>query len=471
MSRRCALSLALVVLAAGPLAASTGAGRTNPSNALAASATLREYEARYGAAYALHTPSYARQTGLACSACHTHYPELTAMGRQFKLNGYVFRRGSDSLQGRSAGGQQNMLLGLVTPLSFMLQTSYTATSKAQPGTQNGTVFFPDQLSIFTGGEITPHVGGFLQITFDPQSGSLGVDNADFRFANHTVAFGRPTIYGLSLNNNPTVQDVWNSTPAWGFPYASSSAAPAPASATLIDGSLGGQVAGLTAYTMWGEHLYLEAGAYRAAPLGIQRPLLLDAAAEGQIQGFAPYWRVAVPMNFGQHYLSVGAYGMSARQFPGDFTLPTTRTTDVALDVSYMVPVGNNSFTVDGTWIHESQHNRPGALNVDNTLKTLRFAAMFHVGQRWAFTLAPFSTTGTVDAGLYAPDPTSINGSRTGSPASSGVIAEADLMPWQNLRLQAQYVAYSKFNGASSNYDNGRNAADNNTLYLITWLLF
>jgi hypothetical protein len=46
------------------------------------------------------------------------------------------------------------------------------------------------------------------------------------------------------------------------------------------------------------------------------------------------------------------------------------------------------------------------------------------------------------------------------------------MPWQNLRLQAQYVAYSKFNGATTNYDgSGRNASDNNTLYLITWLLF
>src|SRR5258708_1597705 len=98
MVRRCVPSLALVLFAAVPLAASTSAGRAHSSNALAASELLRAYEARYGAAYALHTPSFARQTGLACSACHTHYPELTAMGRQFKLNGYVLRRGSDSLQ-------------------------------------------------------------------------------------------------------------------------------------------------------------------------------------------------------------------------------------------------------------------------------------------------------------------------------------------------------------------------------------
>jgi hypothetical protein len=34
------------------------------------------------------------------------------------------------------------------------------------------------------------------------------------------------------------------------------------------------------------------------------------------------------------------------------------------------------------------------------------------------------------------------------------------------------VAYSKFNGASRNYDAaGRNASDNNTFYLFAWLAF
>ena len=40
-------------------------------------------------AYAL--PSFARQTGMPCSQCHTvsFGPALTPYGRQFKLNGYV----------------------------------------------------------------------------------------------------------------------------------------------------------------------------------------------------------------------------------------------------------------------------------------------------------------------------------------------------------------------------------------------
>ena len=34
-------------------------------------------------------PSFARQTGMSCVACHTSFPELTPFGREFKLNGYT----------------------------------------------------------------------------------------------------------------------------------------------------------------------------------------------------------------------------------------------------------------------------------------------------------------------------------------------------------------------------------------------
>ena len=34
-------------------------------------------------------PSYARQTGMSCTACHYSFPELNAFGRQFKMNGYT----------------------------------------------------------------------------------------------------------------------------------------------------------------------------------------------------------------------------------------------------------------------------------------------------------------------------------------------------------------------------------------------
>jgi hypothetical protein len=55
------------------------------------------------------------------------------------------------------------------------------------------------------------------------------------------------VYGTSLNNNPTVNDVWNSTPAWGYPYVASQVAPTPAATTLVEGPLAQQVLGLNPY--------------------------------------------------------------------------------------------------------------------------------------------------------------------------------------------------------------------------------
>lgn len=45
-------------------------------------------------------------------------------------------------------------------------------------------------------------------------------------------------------------------------------------------------------------------------------------------------------------------------------------------------------------------------------------------------------------------------------------------PVANLRLGAQYTMYTKYNGAKTDYDgNGRNAKDNNTLFLFAWTSF
>src|SRR6266566_8065373 len=93
------------------------------------------------AADGLRVPLFARQTNRMCSACHltAHYPELTEMGRTFKLNAYRLTK-VDSLLGdieeNTAGGRSELLLNLANSLGFMLQTSFTGTKTSQPGTQN-----------------------------------------------------------------------------------------------------------------------------------------------------------------------------------------------------------------------------------------------------------------------------------------------------------------------------------------------
>jgi hypothetical protein len=53
------------------------------------------------------------------------------------------------------------------------------------------------------------------------------------------------------------------------------------------------------------------------------------------------------------------------------------------------------------------------------------------------------------------------------------MGEFTVNAWQNTRVSLQYIRYSRFNGASDAYDvvGGRNASDNNTLYLYTWVVF
>ena len=69
-------------------------------------------------------PSFARQTGMACEACHTVFPELTHFGRMFKANGYTL----DNLkQVRDIDATKQEMLSLATlpPLAAMIQVSDT----------------------------------------------------------------------------------------------------------------------------------------------------------------------------------------------------------------------------------------------------------------------------------------------------------------------------------------------------------
>jgi len=98
------------------------------------------------------------------------------------------------------------------------------------------------------------------------------------------------------------------------------------------------------------------------------------------------------------------------------------------------------------------------------------AVQYYYKRKIGGSLGFFNVTGSTDAGLYAAAP--VSGSASNDPGSRGYVFEADYLPFLNVKLSLQYVLYSKFNGGSSNYDgSGRNASDNNTLYLLGWFNF
>lgn len=417
-------------------------------------------------------PSYSRQTGLACSVCHTSFPQLTAFGRMFKMNGYTMP-GGETVKATNKSDETTLQIGRIFPLSFMAQSSISWTNARVPDTQNGDVAFPQEMSLFVGGEITPKIGTFVQVTYAPEDGSFGLDNAELRFADQTSLGDKKLVYGLTLNNNPTMEDVWNSTPAWSFPYASSEVAPGPGAGTLVDGGLAQQVAGLGAYGMWNDVLYAQAAVYRSAQQGADQPP--GAGSSGVVDGVAPYWRLALQHSWGLNYAELGTYGLHARLFPEGVQGATDRFTDLAADAEYQRQVGGGWITAYGTWIHE-RRNLQGTLTGEpidlqkSSLDSYRLNAGYHMVPGVGFTAGFFATTGDANSALYGPDP--VEGSRTGSPDSDGLIGQLDFQPWLNTRIALQYTLYTKFNGATDNYDGfGRSASDNNTLYLLTWLVF
>ena len=464
----------------------------------AAAATLIALVALLATPTAWAVPSFARQTGMACEACHTVFPELTHFGRMFKANGYNIDN-LKPVRGITATKQEMLALSGLPPISLMVQVSQTELSKDLPegvngdgvnlGTsQNGTVAFPQQISLFYAGKIAPGVGSFIQLTYGNDSGSVGIDNVDLRWAdNRVLADDHSLVYGITANNNPTVQDLWNSTPAFGYPYASSNAAVPPIAGTQIDGALGQDVAGLSAYVMWNEALYAEFGFYRSAKQGGANTITgeagpLDGGYSNVLSGAAPYYRLAYEYQWGRNSLSAGVYGATFKLLPGaddngphPLSGPYNEFKDNALDFQYQYIGERHLFTMAGTRIKEdmtlnASYANGGSENLSNNLTTSRLAATYYYQRKYGGTLGYFSTTGSHDAGLYPlGDPPGVVTSGNGMPDTKGWSAELDYMPWLNTRLSVQATQYSRFNGASSNYDGfGRSASDNNTLYFLVW---
>jgi hypothetical protein len=422
----------------------------------------------FDSAHAL--PSFARQTGLDCTACHTMFPELTQTGRAFKLRGYTM-----------GGGTSKMPI----PLSAMVMADTTKSSDATGMPKDSKLVIP-QISLFYGGKIIDRLGAFVQVTYDgtelPDNKDIAhhvaMDNMDIRYADALSLGGKELVYGLTANNNPTMSDLWNSTPVWGFPYASSAIANTPSAATLIDGGLGQKVGGIGAYAMWNDLLYIEAAIYGSAKrggvmgvFGWKNPDLEGDAAV--LDGTAPYARVALEHTFGNHDIMVGGYGMTAKINPALITNTSgerDKYYDRALDAEYQYTGGSSIVTATATRIWEEQHLDAsaaiGAADKSNhTLDTTKAKVSYYYDQKYGATLGYFATSGTTDAAEYGTYGTL-------PPDSEGEIAEIDYVPWRYLKLSLQYTMYSKFDGARKNYDGaGRNASDNDNIYALAWLAF
>ncbi|MDD5273616.1 MAG: cytochrome C [Methylovulum sp.] len=417
-------------------------------------------------------PSFTRQTGAACSQCHTQSfgPNLTPFGRDFKLGGYT-------LTGGSGPGAK------LPPISAMVVGSLTHTDKSQdtanlqPGYSKNDNFTFDEASLFYAGRIFDKVGAFSQFTYDGYADGVAWDNADFRFADQAEIADTPVTYGISLNNSPTVQDLWNTTPAWGFPYTGSGVQPGIATAALIDGGLGtSQVGGATAYTMINNLVYLEVGAYDSFSRDVQRGLA-GALSDSFIKlaGPAPYWRTALQYDTKGHFFAIGHYGMSADvSLPnsfGDASNGADHYTDVAFDATYQYMANpKHIFEVKTTYIYEDQNlsvSRSGGSR-NTGLHTFKFNTAYTFDQTYGVTFAYNKLTGSSNSNVY-PDFASYQPNSEYYTAELVYVpfgkANSLMNPWLNIRTSLQYIGYSQFDGTSQ-FVNG-----NNTFMVNGWLAF
>jgi hypothetical protein len=433
-------------------------------------------------------PSFARQMNMQCMVCHGDFPALSEMGRQFKLSGYTLASGTSELP----------------PLAVMIQPSFTHTQAGQaggaaPGFADNNNYATSQVSLFYAGRLfgpyasmalgTGSLATFLnrfgifdQTTYDGVSKTWAWDNTELRYADNASAGGYSESFGLYLNNNPTFQDPWNGTPAFGFPYSSSKLAPTPAASALIDGGLAGEVAGLGAYVMIDNHLYLDLGAYRTLGAKAQRELGVDPVGEAQIAGLAPYWRAAYVLPLSGAAWQVGVFGIAADTHPGrDRTVEKDRTVDYGVDSQYQQSFGPGDLTAIITGIYERNRwagtqQLGGAANRTGSLRELRATADYLWDKTYGLAVQRFESRGTNDELLYG-------SSQTGSPNSDGWIIQANFLPFNksggpafwprsNVKFSVQYVDYQRFDGSRRNVDGaGRSAHDNNTLYLEAWIVF
>jgi hypothetical protein len=294
--------------------------------------------------------------------------------------------------------------------------------------------------------------------------------------------------------------------------------PSPTSSRFIDGAApypgyaaGGNIAGVTAYAFWNRTIYAELGGYGTSrgPFSFMHAGLHDDEVT-KLAGINPYWRLAWNHEWGPHSLMIGTSGMTARIYdnPLDTSDAATlhRTRDLTLDAQYQYLLDPHSVTAQLVLEH-SRHRFPAAAanqpvgfvdangdalpntnDVDRT-NLLRGKLTYVYQAKYGGSIGFFSLRGPTNTANqtsgFSPDTQTITtdpeaaapsqrvgGNFTGNPATRGATLEAFWTPVQYMRVGVQYTAYTRFNGSAHNYDGfGRNARDNNSLFVYLWAAY
>lgn len=236
-------------------------------------------------------PAFARQTGLACSQCHTqHFPTLNAFGRSFKLHGFTLTNVL-KVEGTRLSIPAGLNASIYTKLRYQKTNGDDAADVRT--TNSGEWQFPDEFALFLAGRVSENIGFVLEgqfaeggapvfagfkIPFAYKAGSLTLSVIPFSTDGLGVAYGFEQLSTGAVRNLRPIehrrdysaqQYVGSATPATG-----------------------------AAFVVGNDHVF--ANFTRWAPAHV-------FAAEGLAGGFptADYFRVAVTPTVGKYDVGVG----------------------------------------------------------------------------------------------------------------------------------------------------------------------
>lgn len=167
---------------------------------------------------------------------------------------------------------------------------------------------------------------------------------------------------------------------------------------------------------------------------------------------------------------IGFFGFDATYHPGAVdTGADQKYRDVGIDGQHQLDTGDSVYEFHARHIRET-HSGLGGVNDSLNTNFTNVVANWYYQHRWGLGIGLFQISGDVSS-IYA-GTEGYPSTGTVAPDTSGVVFQADYFPWENLRWSLQYVCFSKYHGATDNYDgNGRNTSDNNSLTLNALLGF
>ncbi len=416
-------------------------------------------------------PAFARQTGQNCLACHAggNFPELTPYGRLFKLTGYTIGKRTIPLAVMGVFGSTNV-------------KGPTPTGPGHTATDGSLTF--DTGSLFVAGKITDKSGVFAQFTYgnyantnyildsgDPSTGHIGSDNTDFRYADQLINGDQNFIYGFDINNNPGVEDVWNSTPAWGYNVVPISTGFAPASLPIIDGGLAQQAVGAGAYMYWDKTVYAEISGYRTGD-GVYSFMTQGNGQQINIKGENPYLRLALTHDWGAQNAMVGYSYFDVNEYVPGMQNLTNHYRDNTIDFQYQYLLDPHTFTVDVTRTNETI-NYGDAGSAPDSINSLMAKATYTYEAKYGAALEYFNISnssnniGNTNSNY---NPSAIAGEFSSQTGTEGWTPEVFWLPVQNVRIGVQYTMFNRVDGVATGGADAINgkASDNNQVVFYIW---